>query len=372
MFYQFLENEQFNFQINRIVTYGEQNACLEEIKTIIPYLTDMESWTKNWLRLAEQAKSEGRFSQATYYYRMAEFYMVDDTPEKTTCYHNFKECFEKANEDRLIQRFDIPFEGTFLPAIKMDAENPKGTILVHGGYDSFMEEFYPVVRNCTNFGYSLVMFEGPGQGQARKNGLTFRYDWEVPTSAVIDYFDLHDVNLMGISWGGYLAPRAAAFDLRIKNVICYDIFYSGLDMLLNRLSKEDGNKLLLLLDKKQKLIVNQIIKEKMKRSIDLDWKIKHGMYITGTTTPYDFLKSIEKHNLSPITKKITQSILLLAGENDQYVPVERMNQLKKELVHAQSVTSRIYTKAEGGDQHCQVGNLPLVTEELYRFLDQHN
>ena len=372
MFYQFLENEQFNFQINRIVTYGEQNASLEEIKTITPYLTDMESWTKNWLNLAEQAKSEGRFSQATYYYRMAEFYMVDDTPEKTTCYRSFKKCFEKANKDKLIQRFDVPFEGTFLPAIKIDAEAPKGIILVHGGYDSFMEEFYPVVKNCTSFGYSLVMFEGPGQGQARKNGLTFRYDWEVPTSAVIDYFDLHDVNLMGISWGGYLAPRAAAFDPRIKNVICYDIFYSGLDMLLNRLSKEDGNKLLMLLDKKQKLIVNQIIKEKMKKSIDLDWKIKHGMYITGTATPYDFLKSIEKHNLSPITEKITQNILLLAGENDQYVPVERMKQLKEELVNAQSVTSRIYTKAEGGDQHCQVGNLPLVTEELYRFLDQHN
>ena len=122
MFYKFIENEQFNFQINRIVTYGEENACIEEIKSSIPYIKDMTSWTENWNRLAEQAKNDGRYSQATYYYRMAEFYMTDNIHEKIDCYHNFRECFEKANEDKMIQRFEIPFEGTFLPAIKTAAE----------------------------------------------------------------------------------------------------------------------------------------------------------------------------------------------------------------------------------------------------------
>jgi esterase/lipase len=117
--------------------------------------------------------------------------------------------------------------------------------------------------------------------------------------------------------------------------------FRQLKLMLNRLSKEDGNKLLMLLNMKQKLIVNKIIKEKMKESIDLDWKIKHGMYITGTKTPYDFLKSVEKHNLSSFIEKITQNVLLLAGENDQYVPVKRMEQIKKELVNAQSVTSKV-------------------------------
>ena len=129
MFYKFMENGPFNFQINRIVTYGEENASVEEIKTITPYTKNMKSWAKNWSRLAEQAKSESRFSQAAYYYRMAEFYMIDDTPEKMKCYRNFRECFEKANEGKMIQRFEIPFEGTFLPAIKIDAENSRGFTL---------------------------------------------------------------------------------------------------------------------------------------------------------------------------------------------------------------------------------------------------
>ncbi len=96
------------------------------------------------------------------------------------------------------------------------------------------------------------------------------------------------------------------------------------------------------------------------------------MYITGTKSPYDFLNSIEKHNLSCCIDKITQNVLLLAGENDQYVPVTRMKQIQKELVNAKSVTARVYTKEEGGEQHCQVGNLLLVTAELYKFLDLHN
>lgn len=372
MFYPFLENEQLNFQINRIVTYGEDCASVKEIQTIIPKIKDIESWTENWSKLADKAKSEGRYGHAVYYYRMAEFYLADDTPEKMKCYCNFKECFEKANEGAAIERYEIPFEGTFLPAIRMKAANEKGTILVHGGYDSFMEEFYPVVKDFANHGYTLILFEGPGQGEARKNNLKFRYDWEVPTSAIIDYFQLKEVNIMGISWGGYLAPRAAAFDQRIKNIICFDIFYSGLDMIVNRLPKEDGKKLLTLLKTKQKLIINKVFKAKMNESLDLDWKIRHGMYITGTKTPYDFLKSIEQHNMSVFTHKITQNILLLAGESDQYVPVERMEQIKKELINARSVTSRVYTKEEGGEQHCQVGNLPLVMEEIYKFLDKYN
>ena len=61
-------------------------------------------------------------------------------------------------------------------------------------------------------GYEIILFEGPGQGAAhRKSSLYMTHEWEKPTSAVLDYFELTDVTLIGISLGGYLAPRAAAF-----------------------------------------------------------------------------------------------------------------------------------------------------------------
>ncbi|KUO74405.1 MAG: hypothetical protein APF77_04000 [Clostridia bacterium BRH_c25] len=110
LFYNFLEDEQFNFQINRIVTYGEECASVEEIKTILPYIKDMDSWTKNWLKLADKVKSEGIFGHAVYYYRMAEFYQTDESSEKMECYRNFRECFDKANNEEAIKRYQIPFE----------------------------------------------------------------------------------------------------------------------------------------------------------------------------------------------------------------------------------------------------------------------
>ena len=59
-------------------------------------------------------------------------------------------------------------------------------------------------------------------------------------AAVLDHFGLADVTLIGLSLGGYLAPRAAAFEERIKRVVAHDVFIydqhgSGLQGALYRL-----------------------------------------------------------------------------------------------------------------------------------------
>lgn len=369
MFYKFLEDDQLNFQINRMVTYGDEAADINEIWSIVPKIKDMGTWYEAWIDLASKAEKQGNYAHAFYYYRMAEFYLTDDRKEKMECYHKFKDNFYKAYKNDNIETFEVPYEGTYLPAMRIKSNTEKGTILIHGGFDSFMEEFYLGIKQCNFKDYTIIFFEGPGQGQARKNGLTFCYNWEKPTSAVIDYFKLDDVTLIGISWGGYLCLRAAAFDKRIKNVICYDIFYCGMDMLTKKIPLYKRAILLDMLNKNKKEKVNNIFEEKVSESLDLKWKVNHGMYITGTETPFDYFKSLQKHTVNGIGDKITQNVLLLAGEEDQYVPVKRMETLKNELVNAKSITSRIFTKKDGGEQHCQVGNTQLVAEEITKFLN---
>ncbi|PZM62146.1 alpha/beta fold hydrolase [Paenibacillus dendritiformis] len=102
-------------------------------------------------------------------------------------------------------------------------------MVIFGGYDSFIEEFYLAVKELVKSGYTIYLFEGPGQGETLKKGLTFEPYWEKPVSAILDYFKLEDVCLLGVSWGGYLALRAAAFERRIAKAVAYDVLYDGFD-----------------------------------------------------------------------------------------------------------------------------------------------
>jgi alpha-beta hydrolase superfamily lysophospholipase len=84
-----------------------------------------------------------------------------------------------------------------------------------------------LVKNAHEHGYGVLTYDGPGQGSVlRRQGLTFTH-WEKPTGAVLDAF-LADharpekIVPVGMSMGGYLAPRAAAFDERFDGVVAYD------------------------------------------------------------------------------------------------------------------------------------------------------
>jgi alpha-beta hydrolase superfamily lysophospholipase len=48
--------------------------------------------------------------------------------------------------------------------------NERATIVFHGGYDSFVEEFYPFLEPLTNYGWTVLGFDGPGQGGALRQG----------------------------------------------------------------------------------------------------------------------------------------------------------------------------------------------------------
>lgn len=61
-------------------------------------------------------------------------------------------------------------------------------------------------------------------------------------------------------------------------------------------------------------------------------------------------------------------MLLLAGEEDQYVPIEDLFLLEKNLINVKSITKKVFTKETGGEQHCQSGRLDLAFAEIIKFL----
>lgn len=366
MFKNYVENQQFNFQINRFLGKFTEPEVQKDIESVSPTLTDTTAWYKAWRNLAEKSEAKGEFELATSYYQAGDFYLREKDPNKMHMYNKFKENFYKSYNGLPFERFQVPYENSFLPVIRMKSKNASKTLLIHGGYDSYIEEILPILPFLKDLGYDLIAFEGPGQGEALRNGLKFIHNWEKPVSTILDYFALKEVSILGASWGGYFCMRAAAFEKRIKEVICFDIFYCGMDALAGTKDfRETVDKLLAQADKDR---LNEYILSKMNEDIDLSWKFNKGMDNTGTETPYDFIKAVELHTLAGIEKLIDQDLLLLAGEEDQYVPIEAMNVLENNLINAKSITKKIFTKETGGEQHCQSGRLDLAFAEIRKFL----
>lgn len=367
MFKKYLDNEQFNFQLNRFLgKFMEDSEVKNDIEKALPNIKDMDSWYIAWRKLAEKSEIKGKFELAAAYYAAGNFYLRESDPNKAHMYTKYRENYYKSYKGLPLEHFNVPYEDSFFQAVRVKFQGSTKTLIFHGGYDSCLEEMLPFLSVFENLGYDVIAFEGPGQGMALKNGLKFIHNWEKPVSALLDYFNLDEVTILGCSWGGYFCLRAAAFEKRIKAAIAYDIFYCGMDV-IGMKNKEMRYELEDLLNNNQKDKVNELMYSKMKADIDFDWKISKGMDNTMTDTPYDFLKAIQLHTMDGIEKLIDQDVLLLAGEEDQYVPIEVMKLLEDRLVNA-NITKKIFTKETGGEQHCQAGRMDLAFDEIKKFL----
>src|SRR5438034_11563766 len=80
-----------------------------------------------------------------------------------------------------------------------------------GGFDSYVEDFLPILTTMRDRGFDVVAFEGPGQGGALEDsGIPMTPDWHRPGGAILDHLSLSGVTLVGISLCGCLAIRGAA------------------------------------------------------------------------------------------------------------------------------------------------------------------
>ena len=364
---QFVPLVNMNFQFNRVFTYGDAACREEELWEAAAKVKefDFDTWHAEWNRLGRRAESEGRLMHAAYYHRLAEFFLPDHRPEKEETYKSFRSCFYRAVEGEDFERFEVPYGENSLPVMRLKAAEEKGIILLHGGYDSFMEEFYLESKKLPPQGYTVIIFEGPGQGRTLRDGLKMTSEWEKPVAAILDYFHLEGVTLVGISLGGYLALRAAAYEPRIARVVAYDVVWDALGCFTRHFPDEFRQ---MVLDGR-KDEVNAAIEAARQTSDLVEWAVSHGMYINGSETPFDYLNTMSRFNTRELSPLIKQDVLVLAGENDHFIPVEYYDLQIKALTNARSVKGRMFTAAEGGDQHCQVGNLDLAWEEIIGWLD---
>jgi len=372
-YFHFLKDQGMNYTLNRPLLDGNAPSRTEEIRAMAARITDFDSWHTAWLALAKRAEAEERWLEAASYYHGAEFYLPAGHT-RNRLYDDFARTFARGMEHEAnYERIQIPHQGNYLPGFRLRASGQElATLVFHGGYDSFVEEFYAFLKPLTEIGYSVIAFDGPGQGGAIRQGLTFTHAWEQPAKALLDHFGLDKVDWLGASCGGYLALRAAAFEPRIRHVISLPGTYWGLDMALRQMSPGQDRRLMSLLRADDRAGVEQVVEEQRKTSTNFDWAITQGMHITGTQTPFDCLLEFDKHDLGGVLRHITQDVLVTEGEDDHLFDTGWIYRIMRELVCARSVTARIFTAREGAEQHCQVGNSALDRNEIVRWLAKYH
>lgn len=364
---------QLNFQANRVLTYGSLACRPQEIRDAVRNVRTLKEWDRAWSALAKKAEREKRWLHAAYCYRMAEFFLKADNPRKEPMYQACLACFYRGFDAELhlrYKRLEIPFEGKTLHAVAIPVEHAKGTVLICGGYDSFIEEFVLQMRDLAVRGYSAVLFEGPGQGWCLREKMFFRYDFEKPTSAVLDFLGLDRCAMIGISWGGYFALRSAAFEKRIAAAAAYDVMDNGFELMTHVFPTLICRLIRAAFPYHGAWLINRITGLARKKSVLADWALSQGMYITGTKSAYAFYETLSHHTLAGLEDRLTQDILLMAGEKDHYIPVNQYFRLKSSLHHTRSLTCRLFTEAEGGEQHCQIGNHMLAVNTILDWLDR--
>lgn len=358
-----------NFQLNRWLAYGGE-SWLADVRPVLSNLQGFDVWRDNFVVLGERAESGGRMLDAALHLRAAEFFMVPDDPRKTTTRRRLTNMLREAYGVTRADRRDVPFAGGTLPALRFAADEPRGTIVAFGGFDSYIEEFVPILLGLRDRGWSVVAFEGPGQGAVLEDQrVTMTADWHGPVSAVLDAFALDDVALLGISLGGCLAIRAAAFEPRVSRVIAFDAMTDFLACMMRQLPPAGAGVLQRLVRMRAGWIVNQVARAAARRQPVVDWGLRQAMHVFGCATPFDALVAARRFRTDDVSHRVKQDVLLLAGADDHYVPLDQLSDQARLLATARSITCRVFTRAEDAQAHCQVGNMPLAINAMAGWLE---
>ncbi|MDQ2684775.1 MAG: hypothetical protein M3Y25_02895, partial [Thermoproteota archaeon] len=101
------------------------------------------------------------------------------------------------------------------------------------------------------------------------------------------------------------------------------------------------------------------------------FNIHHGMYTTGSKTPYELISGAKAYSVKDIIKNIKTPLLVLEGEKDDSFP----GQAKKvydELVSVPQPYKKyiLFTEEEGAEEHCQSGATGLVSQRIFDWLDE--
>lgn len=290
-----------------------------------------------------------KFYRASLYTSQAERLQSPKWAGRNDAYRKSMELLQKHIEHGgvPIRRVEIPYEDSSLPAYFHgipDATGPVPLMIVWNGLDSTKEMmvYSGFAQLLAKRGIATLMVDCPGAGEAlRLRGLRSRHDTEVWAKAIIDWVetdlpeaDARRIGLAGWSLGGYYAPRAAAFEKRIRLVVAWGANYNWAEMQRRRLAREGEN------------------------PVPHYWD--HVQWVFGADGMEDFFEKIAGMTLEGVVERITVPFLVTHGIGDRQIPVEYAHAEYEAAVNSPKRELRIFGQEEGGAEHIGLDNMPYV------------
>jgi pimeloyl-ACP methyl ester carboxylesterase len=352
---------------------------------------DPDSWHRAWTATADRvfeiaqacAASGHAVSAREAYLRASNYYRTSYLPlfaapvdaRLVAAFDRESEAFRHAAARMTppVEAVEIHFEGTSLPAWFYRADEtgrPRPLLIATNGYDATVHEaHFAHAVAAVRRGFHCLTFDGPGQGRALiRQGLVMRPDWENVVRPVVDYalsrpeVDAGRVALIGWSFGGYLAPRAASGEPRLAACIAdpgqwdlLEAFRAGLPLppearaRLPEITPADLEGLL----------------GHVRSNPSLNWTIRRALWVHGLDSLADYLRVAAEYSLAGRAERIRCPTLVAWAEND---PIARFAERLDAALQCPKALVR-FTAAEGAGGHCEETARSLFHQRAYDWLD---
>ena len=369
MFTEYTGNRQFDLQINRYLGPILDRPGMDRLTTsTLSRIRSTSQLTQFAQRMAARFDAEGDAAAAWRLYFLAAFYLPEHDQRKRHFIDAASRNFDAAHTHLAMRRHTVPCKDGLLTAIHWQADpddharfpDAPSTLVMMNGYDGYAEEIMGFAEYFPCRPFDIIAFDGPGQGHTALAGMPLEPQWERPTEAVLDYFGVDSAAALGVSFGGNLVMRAAAYCPRISHVIAFDMMYQLLDGLTMPLPRPLRPIAEAVISRARPAwLIAGLMGIAPRFSADLAWKLQQARHLTGLDKPSDVLRALGAYTMEPLAGMIRQPCLVMAGDADQYVPFERLSDVRRILAGAASLDVRAFHEAEdpGMAQHCQVGGL---------------
>jgi dienelactone hydrolase len=371
----FIDDEDFDGQFRRTLQAAMRgSADLGEAFAVAARIQpgDFASWAREWQQVADRALREADESlnaddvagarrgylRASEYYRQAFFYARTDLDDPflhsayTAHVNAFRAAMPLLGGQTTIMELggEITARGYLF---RPDAsDTPRPTVIAPAGYDSTAESGYVLaVVSALEHDMNCLVFEGPGQGGVLfRDRIPFRPDYEAVMTPVVDWLltqrgvDPDGVILLGRSFAGYLAPRAATAEHRICALVCDPAQYDFGAALRGRLGEAVWNRLQAG-DPTLEADLATMVAEPHAAN-EYGWR----MVAHGTSTLTAYLRELSRFTLAGVADRISCRTLALEGEGD-FAGTGQLQTFADALT-APVVTHR-FTEAEGAGGHCE-------------------